>query len=107
MIKKTFFILLISIFLLSCTNIKDQLSLKKKDTVDEFLIQKKNPLVLPPEYSKLPTPNDSDVVDEDSQNIDFEKILEKNEKKNGQKNLTQDNTMNSLEKSISDLIKKK
>ena len=81
MIKKTFFILLISIFLLSCTNIKDQLSLKKKDTVDEFLIQKKNPLVLPPEYSKLPTPNDSDVDDEDSQNIDFEKILEKNEKK--------------------------
>ena len=30
--------------------------MKKKATTDEFLIEKKNPLVLPPDYSELPVP---------------------------------------------------
>ena len=46
----------ILIFLSGCQNIKDGLSLKKKMTTDEFLVQKKNPLVLPPDYDALPKP---------------------------------------------------
>ena len=46
----------ILIFLSGCQNIKDGLSLKKKKTTDEFLVQKKNPLVLPPDYDALPRP---------------------------------------------------
>ena len=60
MIKKYFF--LAALFLLSsCQNVKDALSGKKYENSDEFLVIKKNPLVLPPNFNELPTPKD--VVD--------------------------------------------
>ena len=53
------FILLISLFFLcSCQGVKDALSGKKYESSDEFLVIKKNPLVLPPNYKDLPTPED-------------------------------------------------
>ena len=57
MIKKLF-LLLIVISLYSCQNVKDALSGKKYESSDEFLVIKKNPLVLPPDYNKLPEPED-------------------------------------------------
>ena len=57
MIKKLF-LLLIIISLYSCQNVKDALSGKKYESSDEFLVIKKNPLVLPPDFNKLPTPED-------------------------------------------------
>ena len=60
MIKNYFFIAIL--FLLSsCQNLKDALSGKKYENSDEFLVIKKNPLVLPPNFNDLPTPKD--VVD--------------------------------------------
>ena len=46
------------IFLSSCGSVKDGLTLKKKSNADEFLVEKKNPLVLPPDFNKLPIPNE-------------------------------------------------
>ena len=59
MIKKllTFLIL---VTLLSCQNIKDGLSGKKYESSDEFLVIKKNPLVLPPDFNELPEPGDQE-----------------------------------------------
>ena len=57
MIKKLF-LLLIVISLYSCQSVKDALSGKKYESSDEFLVIKKNPLVLPPDYNKLPEPED-------------------------------------------------
>ena len=45
-------------FLSSCQNVKDALSGKKYENSDEFLVIKKNPLVLPPNFNELPTPKD-------------------------------------------------
>ena len=46
-----------AVFLLSaCQSLKDGLTTQKKNTNDEFLVQKKNPLVLPPEFNELPLP---------------------------------------------------
>ena len=53
--------LLIIIFLIlpiSCQSIKDGLSGKKYESSDEFLVIKKNPLVLPPDFNELPKPED-------------------------------------------------
>ena len=47
--------------LCSCQGVKDALSGKKYENSDEFLVIKKNPLVLPPNFNELPTPKD--VVD--------------------------------------------
>ena len=55
--KKYFFIILL-FFLCSCQNFKDALSGKKYENSDEFLVIKKNPLILPPNFNDLPTPKD-------------------------------------------------
>ena len=53
------FFLVISLFVLySCGGVKDALSGKKYENSDEFLVIKKNPLILPPNFNDLPTPKD-------------------------------------------------
>ena len=58
---KNFFLVISLLLLCSCQGVKDALSGKKYETSDEFLVIKKNPLVLPPNFKDLPTPKD--VVD--------------------------------------------
>ena len=49
------FILLNFIFLLvSCGTVKDAFVNQKKNNTDEFLVEKKSPLVMPPDYNELP-----------------------------------------------------
>ena len=41
----------------SCQSVKDVVQGKKRSkSADEFLVQKKNPLIMPPEYNELPIP---------------------------------------------------
>ena len=58
--KKIANILLIAfIFLISCGGFKEAgkvLRNEKTTTTDEFLVKKRNPLVLPPNYEEIPTP---------------------------------------------------
>ena len=61
MIKKIFIIILL-ILPISCKSIKDGLSGKKYETSDEFLVIKKNPLVLPPDFNNLPQPKDQEKL---------------------------------------------
>ena len=76
--KKINFILftVMGLILFSCQSVKDGLSGNKGENSDEFLVQKKNPLVLPPDFKKLPTPNSS--IDSDEQEDlgkDIEELL--------------------------------
>ena len=43
-------------FLSGCKSAKDAFTLQKKPTTDEFLVEKKNPLTVPPDYRELPIP---------------------------------------------------
>ena len=53
------FILLNFIFLLvSCGTVKDAFVNQKKNNTDEFLVEKKSPLVMPPDYNELPIPKE-------------------------------------------------
>ena len=63
------------IFLTNCQGVRDNLSLKKKENSDEFLVQKKNPLVLPPNYESLPTPSKKKEVMKDEKELDLSKFL--------------------------------
>ena len=49
---------LILSFLSACESAREGFTLKKKDNSDEFLVEKKNPLVMPPNYENLPKPED-------------------------------------------------
>ena len=56
--NKFFFLIILLFALCSCQKLKDGLSGKKYENSDEFLVIKKNPLVLPPNFNDLPTPKD-------------------------------------------------
>ena len=74
-IKKIIQISILSLFLCSCgTGLKDALQGKKRsENSDEFLVQKKNPLILPPNYGELPVP--SSELEDKEDNLDVKKIL--------------------------------
>ena len=76
--KKNFFILILFL-LVSCQSAEEILTLQKKNNTDEFLVEKKNPLVLPPNYDKLPTPMDKKNI-EDNDDVDFSSSLDKTKK---------------------------
>tara|TARA_B100001093_G_scaffold328374_1_gene313342 strand:+ start:2609 stop:2926 length:318 start_codon:yes stop_codon:yes gene_type:complete len=62
-IRNIFLIMIVSLFIHSCEGFK----LKKKSTSgEEFLIEKKDPLILPPNFSKLPKPKD-DLEEKDNE----------------------------------------
>ena len=77
MFKKTIYISLF-IFLVSCgdsfDSVKRGLTGAKKNSADEFLVKKKDPLILPPDYENLPTPDERITAREEIS--DFEKNLE-------------------------------
>ena len=54
------------LFLLSCGTVKEGFSNQKKNNSDEFLVEKKTPLVMPPNYNELPEPkiNQQEITEE-------------------------------------------
>ena len=99
-IYNIFLILAVSSFLFSCGGFK----LKKKATSgEEFLIEKKDPLILPPDFSKLPKPNEQpEVVDEEVNIIS----VFNGEQSSSEKDNNQNSSKSDIKKSISDKIKK-
>tara|TARA_B100001063_G_C16267456_1_gene312870 strand:+ start:55 stop:378 length:324 start_codon:yes stop_codon:yes gene_type:complete len=101
--KIYFYLFIVLIGMSGCQTIKDGLEGNKKSkSAEEFLINKKNPLIMPPDYSKLPLPKNSSEKAESNQDFDLKKILEKNS--NNKNNQMQSN--GSFEKSIIEKIKK-
>ncbi len=75
MIKIIKLSLLLSIFLISTScGIGKALSPQKKTGTDEFLIQKKSPLIMPPNYNELPTPTQK-TQKEQNKKTDIKKLL--------------------------------
>ena len=74
MIKTIF--LLFTLFLTACASVKDTFTLKKKSSADEFLVEKKSPLVMPPDYEKLPKPI-TEKSNQSTQNINQTDEIEK------------------------------
>ncbi len=55
--KNLIIIIITLIFVFSCSGAKDALQGKKRsEQSDEFLVEKKNPLELPPDFGDLPVP---------------------------------------------------
>ncbi len=104
-IRDIFIILILSMFTISCSGGLEGFKLKKKSTSgDEFLIQKKDPLVLPPDYSKLPNPDEEiDKKDDDEKQIE---IVFKSDNKKDENSKESETSSSSLKKSILKKIQK-
>ena len=60
----------------SCQTLKNAVSGTRQENSDEFLVQKKNPLVLPPDFTDLPVPSEgSSKVTGAQIEYDIEKLL--------------------------------
>ena len=77
MYKKIIYILSLIFFITSCdtlSSVKKGLTGEKENSIDEFFIKKKDPLIIPPDFEDLPTPDE--LSTETAEISDFEKDLE-------------------------------
>ena len=94
--KNFFLYILVLLFLYSCQNIKDGLTGKKRENSDEFLVIKKNPLEIPPDFNDLPVPQ-SEKIEDQSEAIDkdIENLI---------KSIDTDNTLNTNNRSAEEFV---
>ena len=98
-------LLILLLFIYSCGSVGEALQGKKRsDQGDEFLIDKKNPLAMPPDFDKLPKPGEASIkstkdIDSDQSNI--ENLL----KKSKIEDVTSSSESTSIESSILKKIK--
>ena len=100
---KFFLILSLYILVSSCGTVKEAFTNQKKNSSDEFLVEKKSPLVMPPDYNDLPVPNTQNNSEENSNNI--ESLITNNEKGDNKDNNSKGSDQN-LEKTLLNKIKK-
>ena len=98
--KITIFLTIVLLFS-GCGVVKEGFKSPKQKTSDEFLVEKKSPLVMPPNFYELPVPDSSnEIIQKDQKTI---KSLitksEENKKKSKKKN------NQNLEKTILEKIK--
>jgi hypothetical protein len=91
------------LFLYSCSTVKEGFTNQKKSSSDEFLVEKKSPLVMPPDYNDLPVPDQNKETVETNENK-IKDLVTKNENENGQNNNSVDGNLD-IEQSILKKIK--
>ena len=103
--KNLFYLFVILISLGACQSVRDALEGKKKGGADEFLVKKKNPLVLPPEFDELPEPKTSTSEDKNKEGEIDLKIIFGKSSDSISTNSKIKTTNGPLEKSIMEKIK--
>ena len=66
------------IILPGCQTLKKGFQSQKKNSTDEFLVEKKSPLVMPPDFNELPLPKTSENIEENESENDIEKLISNN-----------------------------
>ena len=102
---KILIILSSSLFLFSCGGLKEGFTNQKKNNSDEFLVEKKAPLVMPPDYKELPKPKNNQDSSQFKDNTNNIKSLITNENVSDP-DLEKDQINKKLEESLLDKIKK-
>ena len=101
-IKFSLLIILSTILLSNCSSVQKAFDPQNKNTSDEFLVEKKSRLSMPPSFEELPVPS-NEKVDKESQINNIESLI--TEKNNNEK-LEADESDKGFEQSILDKIKK-
>ena len=88
----------------SWEDVKKGLGGAKRTSTDEFLVRKKEPLVMPPKWKNLPEPGGTmELDDEVREATDIEELIKLGKNKESSTNYEQDNA--TLEESILKKIK--
>ena len=71
-------LLILSIFIItlnSCGSISEGFTNAKKKSNDEFLVKKKSPLVMPPEYGELPIPGNENQKQKNDDKSEIKSLI--------------------------------
>tara|TARA_B100000902_G_C26804867_1_gene666281 strand:- start:186 stop:509 length:324 start_codon:yes stop_codon:yes gene_type:complete len=101
---KIFLLLILVIIISSCGTVKDAFNNQKKNSSDEFLVEKKSPLSMPPDYGKLPIPKttQNQIENEDEK---IKNLISDNENSIDQKNKNSNNQNQDFEQKLLEKIK--
>jgi len=100
-IKLSFLIVLSTILLSNCGSIQKAFDPQNKNNSEEFLVEKKSPLSMPPSFEELPVPS-NEKVDKENQINNIESLITK---ENNNEKLETDKSNKDFEQSILDKIK--
>ena len=80
-IRSILFLAIMFLTLQSCQTVKEGFTSQKKKSTDEFLVEKKSPLVMPPDFNELPLPKTSGNVEEEENESgnNIEKLISNND----------------------------
>ena len=87
------------LILISCSTVKDGFKNQKKNNSDEFLVEKKKPLSMPPDFDKLPEP-DLENTEKNLDNNSVKKLIV-----NDQESQSPNDVVSDLETSVIEKIK--
>ena len=65
----------------SCSNVQKAFDPERKNSSEEFLVEKKLPLSIPPDFEKLPVPQ-SEKINEKKKVDEFQILIENEQSKN-------------------------
>ena len=102
-----FLLIAVMILFTSCQGAKDALGGKtRSDNSDEFLVEKKNPLSMPPDFDELPVPENSikNENEQEEQTLKNKLKVSSSEKNTTLSNSSKDQVPSSIEKSILEKI---
>ncbi len=103
-IFKIIFCLFLFIFFVSCGTVKEGFSNQKKNNSDEFLVEKKSPLIMPPDFDELPIPDTQNKKNIKQKNTFKELISKQDVEVSKKQNLLKSSS--NLEKSLLEKINK-
>ena len=84
-----------------CGGVRDALEGKKRsEQSDEFLVKKKNPLQMPPDMNKLPTPGDDLDIKSQTNNDEVKDLLKIKENNNTEDTSSGADLLNNMKKKI-------
>ena len=101
-IKLSILLTLITTLLSNCGSVQKAFDPQNKNTSEEFLVEKKSPLSIPPSFEELPVPS-NEKIDEESQTNNIESLI--NENDNNDEKLETDGSDKDFIQSILDKIK--
>ena len=104
-IKIFLFLLLVTLILNNCGGFQDAMDPQRKNKTDEFLVEKKLPLSMPPDFEKLPIPKNEKVVKNENEENNLKKLIINNQTNSSETSSESKETGRSFEKLIIKKIK--
>ena len=102
--KIIFFTIFVVYFFYSCSTVKKGFESQRKNSTDEFLVEKKQPLVMPPDFDKLPLPKKKQTTNQQDGTSQVKELISIDKNKSESLNIN-DSSNQKTENFILDKIK--